>query len=193
VIPWRGESAVSFEWSLPALFTLVSVQQIYIAYYGLFQSSMFIPSQQETYQTTSTRTATTTKEVEQKNSPVIAQVRVEQLNEFMMTSRVYQRSRLTIDELSIELGWIIEDISDVINKGMGRNFFEFINGYRVNAVIEQMKLEKNQQATLLNIALHCGFNSKTAFNTTFKKITGETPSSFRKKINESSEGATYSD
>jgi len=182
VIPWENSPAVPFEWSLPILFSLISAQLLYIAYFGLIQSTIFINSPKMTNNVFTGTVVLNTADNQVNQSSIVSMGKIEQLNKFLTGSEIYQQSRLTIDELSNKLGWTVEDISDVINIGMEKNYFEFINEFRVQAIIQQMKQSKNQQATLLNIALHCGFNSKTAFNTTFKKTTGQTPSTFRKNL-----------
>ena len=65
---------------------------------------------------------------------------------------------------------------------LGQNFFEFINAYRVSELKEKLENPENRQFTLLSLAFDCGFNSKTTFNTAFKRITGCTPSQYIKQI-----------
>ena len=63
------------------------------------------------------------------------------------------------------------------------NFYHFVNYYRVEKVKESIAENKNQNLTLLAIAYDSGFNSKTTFNTIFKKFTGQTPTQYIKKHN----------
>jgi AraC-like DNA-binding protein len=60
------------------------------------------------------------------------------------------------------------------------NFYEFINNYRIKEAKEILKTDKEQ--TISDVFLAVGFNSKSVFNTFFKKNTGMTPSEFRKQI-----------
>lgn len=71
-------------------------------------------------------------------------------------------------------------LSYVINVGFDENFFQFVNRHRVETARELLR-EDDSNTTMLAIAFDSGFNSKTSFNTTFKKITGHTPSEYRKK------------
>ena len=174
VIPLGDATLIPINWSLPLLFMLVSIQLVYVAHYGLNQSSIFscdtsIQGEQEVSE----------EETLADVVPEDLQQRVSQLDVFMQETKIYRKSRLTIEDLSQNIGWSTENISETINKGFERNFFEFVNFYRIEAVKQELEQDKNRQATLLNIALHCGFNSKTAFNTTFKKLTGVTPSTYR--------------
>ncbi|MEM9987419.1 MAG: helix-turn-helix domain-containing protein, partial [Bacteroidota bacterium] len=67
------------------------------------------------------------------------------------------------------------DLSRTINQGFGMNFNDFVNSYRVNAFKEQVLMPECQNHTFLAVALMVGFNSKTAFNRSFKKLTDQTP------------------
>lgn len=73
-------------------------------------------------------------------------------------------------------------LSYTINKGFDENFFQFINGYRIKEA-QKLILDSNMNhLSLLGIGFEVGFNSKTVFNTTFKKVTGKTPSEFKKGV-----------
>jgi AraC-like DNA-binding protein len=74
-------------------------------------------------------------------------------------------------------------ISKMVNQGFGMNFNDFVNDYRVKAVIEQFKKGIHQRQTLLAICFDCGFNSKTTFNRCFKKQTGMSPKTFLEQLN----------
>lgn len=71
-------------------------------------------------------------------------------------------------------------LSRALNTGLGHNFNEFVNLIRVQAVQEELG-RSDQQRDVLAIALDAGFNSKASFNRVFKRLTGETPSEFRRR------------
>jgi len=73
-------------------------------------------------------------------------------------------------------------LSQVINENLDKNFFDFVNGYRVEMVKQKMKDPSNKNYTLLSLAYDCGFNSKSSFNAIFKKYTGSTPSQYLNTI-----------
>ena len=74
------------------------------------------------------------------------------------------------------------ELSELINNGIGLNFNDFINHYRVEDVKEKLKNGIHNQKTLLGIALDSGFNSKATFNRAFKKSTSLSPKDFVEKL-----------
>ena len=103
---------------------------------------------------------------------------------FMDQEKPYLNRDLTIYDLSIQTGISRHHITQVLNDIYGRNFFTFINEYRVNEVIRRMKDPKNKNFTVLAIAYDSGFNSKSTFNTIFKNITHLTPTQYLDKLKE---------
>jgi AraC-like DNA-binding protein len=80
-----------------------------------------------------------------------------------------------------KMGISVNHLSQVINQKSGKNFFKFINEYRVEAAKKMLGNNAHQKFTILAIAYDCGFNSKSSFNTIFKEFTGYTPSEFVQK------------
>lgn len=74
---------------------------------------------------------------------------------------------------------LFHQISQVLNDHRGHSFNDYLNQYRVQAVCEG--LQQPQQYSLMDLALSC-FSSKSSFNAIFKKITGLTPSEYRKNV-----------
>lgn len=89
---------------------------------------------------------------------------------------------LTLYKLSSYLKISPNQLSQVINSNSKVNFFDFINRYRVQSFIQKMEDEKHANKTFLSLAFESGFNSKSAFNRAFKKVTGETPSAYKKRL-----------
>ncbi len=99
----------------------------------------------------------------------------------METDKPYLNRNLSILDLSQLTGISRHYITQVLNEKHGKNFFTFINEYRVKDVISRFKDPKNNHFTILAIAFDAGFNSKTTFNSIFKNLTGVTPSEYREK------------
>lgn len=70
------------------------------------------------------------------------------------------------------------ELSRAINQGFGQNFFEFVSGYRLEEARRRLEDGDNSDS-ILQIMYDSGFNSKSVFNTAFKKATGMTPSQYR--------------
>lgn len=70
-------------------------------------------------------------------------------------------------------------LSRALNEGLGRNFNEFINGIRIEAVQTELR-SSDTDRDILAVALDAGFNSKASFNRVFKRITGITPTEYRR-------------
>jgi AraC-like DNA-binding protein len=104
------------------------------------------------------------------------------LNQLMDQEKPYLDSELNLLKLAELLQLTSHQLSYVINTGFNENFFQFINKYRVEKAKELLLNEKMNKLSILGIAFESGFNSKTSFNTTFKKITGQTPSEFKKGV-----------
>jgi len=75
----------------------------------------------------------------------------------------------------------LHQLSYVLNSGFNENFFLFVNRYRVEKVKELLLSKEKNHLSIMGIAFESGFNSKTSFNTTFKKISSQTPSEFKKR------------
>lgn len=91
----------------------------------------------------------------------------------------YLNPGLNIQEVAGAVGVSIKHISQVINESLNKNFKELVNSYRVIEAEKKLMDESESNKTILEILYDSGFNSKTTFNTTFKKHKGITPTEFR--------------
>ncbi len=103
------------------------------------------------------------------------------LSELMDHQKPYLDSELNLIKLAGLIHLTPHQLSYVINTGFNENFFQYINNYRVAKAQQLLVKEEMDKLSILGIAFESGFNSKTSFNTTFKKITGQSPSEFKKK------------
>lgn len=103
------------------------------------------------------------------------------LAEFIAREKIYEEPELTLTELAKRLSTNSSVLSKVVNKGFGQSFNDFINQYRVNAIVEKLRNGEQSRQTLLGIAFDCGFNSKATFNRAFKKATGLSPKNWIEK------------
>lgn len=92
----------------------------------------------------------------------------------------YLNPDLSLSLLAQQLQLHPNQLSWLLNAGFGKNFNEFINHYRLEAFKQSAKDPQNSSLTIMSMAYDCGFNSKTVFNTYFKKKMGTTPKQFLK-------------
>ncbi|WP_246581428.1 helix-turn-helix domain-containing protein [Echinicola shivajiensis] len=105
------------------------------------------------------------------------------LTQIFKTERPHLQPDLSLRSLSAQIGIQANQLSWLLNNGFGKNFNEFINHYRVEEFKQLAIRPENTHLTIMAIAYDCGFNSKTVFNTYFKKETGITPKQYLKEQN----------
>jgi len=106
---------------------------------------------------------------------------VSRISETMQNKKLYQETELTLQMLAQVLGLPSYQVSHAINEGMNQNFYDLINTYRVEEAKRLLLDPKNRNFTILSVGFEAGFNSKTTFNTVFKRFTGLTPTEYREK------------
>jgi len=105
---------------------------------------------------------------------------IERILSFMSERKPYLDPELTLTSLAEAIGIPRGQLSQVINDGIGDNFYDFINKYRVEQVKILMNDPSMKNFNMLGIALEAGFKSKSTFNLIFKRFTGLTPTEFKK-------------
>jgi len=111
-----------------------------------------------------------------------AEVYLGKLISYVETNKPYLDRDLSIQDLSDMTGIPKHHITQVLNEKHKKNFFTFINEYRIHEVISRFGDPKNNNFTILAIAYDSGFNSKTTFNSIFKSQIGMTPKECREKM-----------
>jgi AraC-like DNA-binding protein len=104
---------------------------------------------------------------------------VSRISEAMQNEKLYQQAELTLQNLADRIKTPPYQVSQAINEGMHKNFYDLVNGYRVDEAKRLLLDVKNRNYTILSVGFEAGFNSKTTFNTVFKKFTGLTPTEYR--------------
>jgi AraC-like DNA-binding protein len=103
----------------------------------------------------------------------------EDLLAYMEKYKPYLDEDITIRTLAEQVSIPIHHLSIVINSRLNKNFSSFINEYRVNEALRLLRESSDEKINILSVAFQSGFNSKSSFNSAFKKITGKAPSEFR--------------
>jgi AraC-like DNA-binding protein len=105
-----------------------------------------------------------------------------QLLTLLRTEKSFLDPQVSLTDLSEKLSVSTKHLSQVINQSFNKSFFDFINTYRIQEVQQILKESMDDKMTVLEAMYQAGFNSKSSFNTAFKKETGQTPTEFRKMI-----------
>lgn len=127
---------------------------------------------------------------ESLNSPPIApkenkpqdQQLIDKVVAYINDKKPYLDPELTLSALARELSLNRSQLSQLINEGMGDNFYNFVNRFRVEEVKKLMVDPKYHNLNMLGLALEAGFKSKSTFNLIFKRFTGLTPSEYKKNL-----------
>ncbi|MFC2186589.1 helix-turn-helix domain-containing protein [Fulvivirgaceae bacterium LMO-SS25] len=110
----------------------------------------------------------------------------DKIEKLMLEEQFYSNPELSTFLIAQKLETHPKRISQVVNQAFQMNFNEYINSYRIQAVIEQIEKGEHINKTLLGIATDCGFNSKSTFNRAFKKHISMSPKEYIEKISQES-------
>jgi AraC-like DNA-binding protein len=111
---------------------------------------------------------------------------LDKLTKYLEASEVWKDPELSISKLSNQISIPKHQLSELLNEHLGKSFYVLINEYRIEYAKKLLVDKISGNWSILAIAYECGFNSKTAFNTFFKKHTQLTPSEFKKKLSDKS-------
>jgi len=101
------------------------------------------------------------------------------LRDFIGRSKIFLDPNLDLPRLAEAWGQPRYVTTYVINRGLNLNFFSLINEFRIDHAKQLLAKANNGGKSIKELALHCGFNSKSVFNGVFKKLVGMTPTQFR--------------
>jgi AraC-like DNA-binding protein len=150
----------------------------FLAYFSLQQREIFDFSQNELNELSSI------KIYKKENSKRVSKSRLTELDEklkiLLNSEKLYLDNDLSLPKLARKLEATSNETSFLINELYQENFYNFINKHRIEEAKMLLLSEKYTQLNILGIAYESGFNSKTTFNTTFKKYVGMSPTEFVK-------------
>jgi AraC-like DNA-binding protein len=177
---------VLFENAVVFISVLLALLIYAIGYMGLKQPLIFSQvTQPESNETTPKEPLIEEKREKYQKSTLTdeqSEAHLARLLNLMKTEKLYLEGELKLSEVAEKLGISTNNLSQIINEKSGKNFYDFVNEYRVETAKSLLLNPKKQHLTLLAIAFESGFNSKSSFNNVFKKQCSLTPSEF-KKIN----------
>jgi TolB-like protein/AraC-like DNA-binding protein/Tfp pilus assembly protein PilF len=138
--------------------------------YAAFQKKIFKTDELEIVPKQKTALLTTSKSTEYSK----------RLIAYILENKPFLNPDLSLRELANQTAIHPNHLSWLLNNNFGKNYNEFINTYRIEAFKLNAKAPQNAHLTIEGLAYDSGFNSKTVFNTYFKKETGLTPKQFLK-------------
>ncbi len=103
-----------------------------------------------------------------------------EITKHMVEEQAFLDSQLTLMRLSDAVGITTHHLSEVLNQQEGKNFYQFVNEYRIQYFCQLLK--QDHTVKLLDLAMDAGFSSKSTFNSVFKQIKGVTPSQYRQSL-----------
>ncbi|WP_244937222.1 helix-turn-helix domain-containing protein [Leptospira selangorensis] len=104
------------------------------------------------------------------------------IRNYMESEKPYKDSEFSIDLLSENTDIPRFYITQILSETLETNFYNFVNEYRIKDIIQALENISEERTNFLRLALEYGFNSKSTFNTSFKKVTGKTPTQYLEEI-----------
>jgi AraC-like DNA-binding protein len=158
--------------------SILTFYLFFIGFFGLQQTTVFtnIPVEPNFERTTESKS-------NYKNSGLSDEMVDDYFQKLILhteENKPYLDENLSLATLAQQLDLTSNQLSQIINQKTSSNFFNFINGYRVEAMKERLKNPAFAHYSILAIGFDCGFQSKSSFNKIFKQMVGKTPLEFQK-------------
>lgn len=115
-----------------------------------------------------------------KNAETINSIDLQEIDKLVVEKQIFKNPKITAPEVANMAGISPHTFSNALNNNLGKSFPDFINTYRIQYVIAELKKGMNSSMSIEGIATEAGFASRSAFYNSFKKITGLTPSEYLK-------------
>lgn len=160
----------------PQISDVIGITENYVVF--ILINALFINSVVHTHK------LLTTKPEIAKDSKVddkLTDSAIQKVQQGMEVQKLYLKQNLNIEEFSKRINLPVKEVSTVINKHYGTNFFEFMNSYRVEEAKRLLGDAKQAEMTVMDVLLHAGFNSKSAFHRFFNRLVGMSPTEYRKQ------------
>ncbi|MCE7991039.1 MAG: helix-turn-helix transcriptional regulator [Roseivirga sp.] len=151
---------------------------LFVLVYAIVFFALRYPGLFKGQETEEKRTSHSQKYAQSTISNDESKIHWQKVASYMEASKPYLKANLTIADLAQVLDLPVKTLSQTINENSGKNFFNFINQYRVEEFKVRAADPSNGHLTLLAIALDCGFASRSSFHAIFKKLENCTPKQY---------------
>lgn len=152
----------------------------WIIYKGLSFPELFIESQKDLPKNNHEKSLTGNQKLKVLSSNSEIKSQIEKIKSHMKNEKPYLDANFSISDLSLQTEIPIRELSILINHHLNKHFFDFVNEYRIEKAKELLLSIDRKNHTILEILYEVGFNSKSSFNTAFKKQTQLTPTQYRR-------------
>lgn len=102
----------------------------------------------------------------------------DRLEELMADEGLFRDSDVSLAAVAERLSITSHQLSQMLNERMNTGFWDFVNRYRIDEA--RKLLRDNPDSNIISVCFQVGFNSKSSFNSAFKKMTGMTPREFKR-------------
>ena len=120
------------------------------------------------------------KYADKKIETTDAKIHLEKLHTLMKEEKLFKNANLKSSDVAKRIQLTTHQFSQLLNDNLGKSFPVFINEYKISEA--KVMIKESRNLTLEAIGFECGFNSKSTFYTTFKKIEGNTPAKYREQL-----------
>jgi AraC-like DNA-binding protein len=123
-----------------------------------------------------------------EKSPLTLQTKSDilaRLEKLMTQEKLFLNSSLNLGDVAQKLSVVPRYLSQVINELKEQNFYDYVNSHRIDEAKKILSDPSHDSEKILSVLYDCGFNSKSVFNTVFKRNTGIIPSEYRRKYKHS--------
>ena len=172
------------QWRNPVLFQIAQLNTSTIAQEELASSNIILSEEVSTIEASTETRGIAVNVTSTTNSgaldPSIRSSLLKVVRRNMEEHQIYLDNQLTLTRLAEIVGISTHHLSEVLNQHEGKNFYQFVNEYRINYICEKMKHDK--EIKILDLAMSAGFSSRSTFNAVFKQFVKLTPSQYRKQL-----------
>lgn len=159
----------------PQISDVFGIAENYVIF--ILINALFINSVAHTNKLLTTKPESPKEKAEEK----ITDAAIQKVQEGMEIQKLFLKQNLNIEEFSKRIQLSVKEVSAVINKHYGTNFFEFMNSYRIEEAKRLLSDSHNADMTVMDVLLQAGFNSKSAFHRFFNRLVGMSPTEYRKQ------------